>query len=560
MTEVREQKSKNREQGAGKQRNIKINKPVLSFLGFFFLIFFCLPSSVLCPLLSIVYAQEAPLEAVVESADLGKLSEEYFGRDDHDGFYEYLKNISEPGAEVYYYLALCRQKTIEYWEETKNWEGIYDKADAYKKEIVADLRSAEGVVKDDPGLLLKIKYLKWLRAKGDNQELAPGLFNDLINTAKDASAAGVPPEAVKNIADELAVLEDKFLSRRLYEVYAAGLIASDLPADGLKAEADKFLKDNNVYLAKALFEVYLDKVSGDKDLWARQAVKIADLFAHQGGSEAIAPVYAEDMYKKAYALAGLAAFDGDSQYRRAFNLERIKEYKDAAERYKELLLNYAGYGRKAAVNFRLGVISAYALKDIGAAVEYFLKAKDDEAPGHLSLPALYQIGLLDQYNGLTDKAAESYGSCIDTAKGLGLDVENNEICRKCADRLNEIEEKKELKYALKLFLDGVFRPEAVAGVQEAASLDVDLTAHPARQEKGKPIRFIVTTSNPQTGCMTPVYAYEWSGETGTIANIPNSPELTTDYSTIGIKVVNIAVVGPGGLEGSAFDMVEVVEK
>jgi hypothetical protein len=57
--------------------------------------------------------------------------------------------------------------------------------------------------------------------------------------------------------------------------------------------------------------------------------------------------------------------------------------------------------------------------------------------------------------------------------------------------------------------------------------------------------------------MMPDYSYEWSGETGTAANIPNSATWTTSYGTQGIKVIHVAVVGNNGLEGVGFEMIQI---
>jgi hypothetical protein len=59
--------------------------------------------------------------------------------------------------------------------------------------------------------------------------------------------------------------------------------------------------------------------------------------------------------------------------------------------------------------------------------------------------------------------------------------------------------------------------------------------------------------------MAPVYSYEWSGEMGGIANIPNAPEVTTDYGSVGIKVVGVVVMGSDGPVGAGFEMIEITD-
>lgn len=513
--------------------------------------------SMVCGLWSVdCFAQEQ----AGQKLELEKIAEEYFAKNDYDGFYQYLKSISSPSPEVYYFLALARQKTIEYWQQTKNWEGVYDKAAAYKKNIDDNLKSAEGALKDDPGLLLKVKYLKWIRAKEDGLDISVGLFNDLVNTAKDAAGQDCL-QITKDIADELSGLEDKNLSRRLYEIYVNKLIGSDISGADLKKAAVKFLNDNNIYLAKTLFGAFLSKISDVKALLARETVGIAGLFAHQGRTDGPDPVFAEEMYKKAYDLSGAAAFDSGSQYRRAFNLERMKEFERAIEEYKNLLELDKDYGAKQKVLFRLGVLTAYAAKNVSAAEDYFLRIKDEFPKDILARSSLYQLGLLSQFHNDLDKAKEYYSALLEIARSQGVDLEKNELALLAQERLGEIEEKKEMKYGLKLFLEGILgagdRQLLTQGTNLSGAVAVDLTAYPCEAGIGQPVKYVVTMSNPQTGCMTPAYAYEWSGETGGIANIPNSPELVTDYATAGIKVVHVAVVGPQGPDGEGFDMVEI---
>jgi hypothetical protein len=122
------------------------------------------------------------------------------------------------------------------------------------------------------------------------------------------------------------------------------------------------------------------------------------------------------------------------------------------------------------------------------------------------------------------------------------------------ERLRELGSAAEMAYGLRLFLEGVL---GVAADGSSAPLRVDLTAMPAKRGVDEPVKFIVTTSSPQTGCMTPIYAYEWSGEVGAISNIPNSPEMATSYPGEGLKVVGVAVIGPAGPEGAGFDIVQI---
>ncbi|MEK7849288.1 MAG: tetratricopeptide repeat protein [Candidatus Omnitrophota bacterium] len=493
-----------------------------------------------------VYAQEQP----GQKADLAKLSQEYFAKGDYEGFYQYLKGLKPLSPAAYYYLALTRQREIDSWKKEKNWEGVYDKGPSYKKDISDNLKEAKGSVKDDTELLLNIKYLNWQNAREDDPDRSVGLFNDLVNTARDLALAPKPLLRVKAFADEISNLEDKNLARRLYEAYVAKLSGSGLSKEDLKAQAQQFLSEGNAYLAKSLFDVYLNSFSGDLELKARETVALADRFANGDTAEGLDPVFAEEMYKKAYDSAGNAAFKSDSLYRRAFNLERMKEFNAAYDGYNDLLSNDPDYARKQNIYFRMGVIAAYAKKDTEKAAEYFLKIKDAFPGDVLAVCSLYQLGLLSQFKKDFEKAKEYYNALIVSVKLIGLDAQKNELVLLTQERLKETEEGKEMKYGLKLFIEGIFK---------TLPLSVDLTARPWQSAIGEPIKFVVATSSPQTGCMTPVYSYEWSGETGSVSNIPNAPELTTDYASAGIKVAHVALVGPQGPEGVGFEIAEVKE-
>ncbi|OIO35370.1 MAG: hypothetical protein AUJ74_06405 [Candidatus Omnitrophica bacterium CG1_02_44_16] len=499
-----------------------------------------------------VFAQERAEQKTEQKTDLGLagISQEYFAKGDYEGFYQYIKGLKALSPEAYYYLALTRQREIDSWKKVKNWEGVYDKGPTYKKEISDALKEAQAKVKNDAELLLNIKYLNWQSTREDDADRGIGSFNDLVNTARDMALGPNALLRVKAFADEISKLEDKNLARRLYEVYVAKLLGPGSSKEDVNAQAQQFLNEGNAYLAKSLFDVYINSFSDNKELRAREIIAVADKFANGDAAEGLDPAFAEEMYRKAFEQAGKVAFNSNSSYRRAYNLERMKEFSAAYDGYNGLLADSPDYAGKQNIYFRLGVIAAYAKKDAGKAAEYFLKIKDEFPNDILAASGLYQLGLLSQFNKDLQKAKEYYEALIASAKLIGLDADKNELVLLTRERLKEIEETRELKYGLKLFMEGVFK---------ALPLSVDLTARPWQGAIGEPIKFVVATSDPQTGCMTPIYSYEWSGETGSVPNIPNAPELATNYASVGIKVVYVALVGPQGPEGVGFEMVQIKE-
>ncbi|GEM_PF-896985 len=484
----------------------------------------------------------------------------YVGGGKFDELIAYLDSLLKKGFErlpdVYFYRAYARQAQLDSWKKTKNWEGVYDQGAQLKTAMEKDLAKAEKFVSNRQDMALRIAYLRWLIASQDDPEAAAGLFNDVVNKAQGALAQPETMVLVKEMADSLASYEDKNLSRRLYEVYAAALKSSHPEPEELRKAGLAFVGQKNIYLAKTLFEGYLEQFAGNPEVLAKETVLVADKFAAHGHEEALDPVYAEDLYKKAFDLAGQKAFAAPSQYTRAFNLERIKDFEGALREYGKVLSDYPDFPDQAGVEFRIGVLSAYAAKDIKGAKASFEHIKTAYPGDRLALSALYQSGLLSQWEGQLDAAKVYYEELITAATSQGADMEKDELVLLCRERLQEIEEKKPMKYALRLFFEGIFG-RAADGKTQDMSLNVDLTGRPAKAPVDDDIVFSVTTSNPVTGCMTPVYAYEWSGETGAVANIPNSATLTTSYDTQGIKVAHVAVVGNNGLEGAGFEMVQI---
>ena len=485
----------------------------------------------------------------------------YVGDGKCDELVAYLDSLLKKGFErlpdVYFYRAYARNAQLDSWKKAKNWEGVYDKGPEMKTAMEKDLAQAEKLTQGRPDMALRIAFLRWLIVPQDDPETAAGLFDDLVAKAKSAPAQPDTMALIKEMADALSSYEDKNLSRRLYEIYASALKASGPKPEQLKKAGQDFVQQKNIYLAKTLFEGYLESFAGDPEVLAKETVLIADKFAHQGSEEALDPVYAEGLYQKAFDLAGQKAFAVASQYSRAFNLERMKDFEAALKEYEKVLSDYPDFSALVEVEFRASVLRAYVVKDIQGASASFERIKAVYPAGRTALSSLYQLGLLSQWEAKNDAAKAYYEELAAAAQSQGADMEKDELVLQARERLQEIEENKPMKYALRLFFEGIFGGAKDATKSHGMSLSVDLTGRPAKAPVNDYIVFTVTTSNPVTGCMMPAYGYEWSGETGAVANIPNSATLTTSYGTQGIKVTHVAVVGNNGLEGVAFEMVQI---
>lgn len=476
-----------------------------------------------------------------------------FEKGDYAGISADLRYLLQHGFEtspdVHFYLALIQHKQLEAAAKQGDWAAVYDKGPQQKKEMNDHLLSAEKYMQEGSPLGLNIKFLKWKIADEEEDPSSASMFEGVIAAAKNMDGSEALLE-MKAMADELSSMEDKAYSRRLYEVYAGKLKGSGVSGRELKGAAQDFLEQKNIYLAKSLFGSYLEQFKDDNALLAKELVLVADEFAHKGSQDAADPVYAEELYQKAFGLAGKDAFGADSQYRRAFNLERLKDHQAALREYEIVANNDPDESRRREAMFRSGVISFYGVKDLKKAKAFFEGIKNSPVKDTFSLSSFYQLGLLDQWENRPEEAQVSYKALLGSAEQQGVDVNREEICVLATRRLLEIGEKKPFEYGLRLFFEGTFS-------SAAQGLQVDMTGRPPKVCTGDNIVFETTTSSGNTGCMAPAFSYEWSGETGSIANIPNAAVFSTAYASVGIKVAHVAVTGNAGLEGAAFDMVLV---
>jgi len=498
--------------------------------------------------------QEA--EAQPQEVSLKAQAATYLSANDYDGLYDYLSGLiekDETNAAAYFYRALARIEQIASWKKIKNWEGVYDIGPTYQEGIAADLDAAERAAGEDAPILFGIAFVRWRAAQEKEGEETYALFDAVVAGADKAAASEEGLAMVKEAADEIRGLEDKNLSRRLYSVYVDHLAGSEMPREMILKSADVFLEEGNLYLAKSMYGIFLEGIEDDK-VRAEAMVEIANRFAHRGDVEALDPVYAQELYQKAMDLGGSQVFDQEGAYRRAYNLERLKDYEGALESYGEWMASYrsSDSARAAQILFREGVLTAYGLADTEKARAFFQDIVDNFADDPLVVSAQYHLGLLAQGARESDAAKEHYTAALSRAKAAGLS-EDSEIVVLANARLEELKEKKPMAYGLRLFFEGTFGRDG----ETPMPLHVDLTGRPSLMAVDDDVRFVVTTSNPMTGCLMPDYAYEWSNELGGLENVPNASDLTTNYEEPGLKVAFVAVVDAAGPEGVGFDIVQV---
>jgi tetratricopeptide (TPR) repeat protein len=322
--------------------------------------------------------------------------------------------------------------------------------------------------------------------------------------------------------------------------------------------AEGFLKENKVDLAVSVYEVYLNKLaetSQDSSITTRKMLDLAEKFRHQGWQEGKDPFFAERIYEKINALYGPKAFDDISQYNRAYNSERIKEYGLCLQEYLELVDNFPQYKEKDRVYFRIAMINAYIFGKADEAKKYLQKIVDEFPNSQDYYNSLYHLALLDQWYNNLDAAKEKYQLILDKTKDY---TEKPEIVKMAQARLQEITDQKQIDYNLKTFLEAVLDEKQRENRQH---LQLDLFVTNAKGRLNDNVKFTTSSYLMDTGCLQQDFSYLWSGNLGSNQNPFNSYEFDTSYNDdVGTKVVNVVLVGQSGIEGGTIEMADIYQK
>lgn len=465
-------------------------------------------------------------------------------------------DVFNKDAYLYYYEALARFKQMEYLQENKIWQELFDNKNTYISIFNSALEKAEELNAGANSLALKLKFIKAQFNKED-ENLSINTLEDLYNLAKQYAEVNNDVNVVREIADELLKDKQTTYARKLYNVYVNKLSESDISKEDLVKIADEFLKENNIDLAVSLYDAYLDKLansSDDKDAVMKRMFEIADKFRHIGWQDAQDPFFAEKIYDRINTLYNIQAFDEISQYKRAYNLERIKEFDLCLQEYLKLTDSFPQYKDKDRIYFRIGVINAYIFGRIDEARKYFQKIKDEFPQSQDYFNSLYHLGLLDHWQNNLEKAKEFYKEILDKTKDL---TQKPEITKMAEARLKEIEEIKPIEYNLRTFLEAVLeeRPE------EIPYLQLELYVKDAKAYLDENLKYYVNSYMTETGCLQEDFTYLWSGNLGRNQNPFNQFEFETDYQdNLGTKVVNVVLVGPSGIVGGTIEMADIYNK
>ncbi|MFA6358377.1 MAG: tetratricopeptide repeat protein [Candidatus Omnitrophota bacterium] len=486
-------------------------------------------------------------------ANIEEIKSKYFAQNQYNEFIDELNNFKSQDNQILpcldYYKALGRYQQLKYLEEKQSWDDYFANGNVYREQIVENTKKVLEQVSSSSSLKLKSRLLLWQfhhdQQDAFNDQALVDLMAELDAYAKEAS----DPVLIKDIADKLSAYEEKSKAKLAYKLYVDKLVAGQITEAQLKKIAADFYKDGNLELSMDIYDVYIEKISKTlaPEKFIQELFEIASLFVYkpQGFFDM---GYAENIYSKIEALKQDNAFNQESIYLRAFNLEKFRDYKKAAELYAQLIKNYPGTKHYDEAVYKIAMINAYALADLVKAKEYFgiLAVKATFSPHVIS--SIYQLGLLaqwggdlkpaqDYYNQLLKKSADNYVSITADAK----------------ERLKEIEENKPLSHNLKTFLD-------LSSNSNNALIEVGKTELKVSNyilEKNQKFTISSLISMPQSGCNQVQLQYLWSGQLGGSSLGAEEGDFEGAYSDAGTKAVNIIIISPAGAIDRSFVMIDV---
>ncbi|MDD5006320.1 MAG: hypothetical protein PHS93_07505 [Candidatus Omnitrophica bacterium] len=472
-------------------------------------------------------------------------------------FFDFLKTLEKNklfkrSPVFYYYRALAIFRQIQFLEENKVWQELFDNKEVYLADLGRALDKAQKLNTTLNPLALRLEFLQ-CRINQDDEKAWIVSLENLFRSAREYLKTGSDTQVIRDIADELYREKKVSYARKFYSIYVSKISQSDISQDELKKLAEEFLKENKTDLAVSLYGAYLEKISSDtkqdKGIIAKKMFDIATEFIHPGWQEGIDPFFAENVYKEIESSYGLEDFDEINQYRRAYNLERIKEFESSYSEYRKLIDLFPNYQDKDRIYFRLGIFSAYIFDNIDQARVYFLKVVNEFPQSVDYLNSIYHLGLLDHWQGNLEKAKEFYNTILEKTKDL---KDKPDIVPLAETRLKEITEAKEIEYNLRMFLEAVLNQK-----EEKPYLRLALFARHAKDYLDKNVLFETISYFTDTACLQQEFTYLWSGQLGTNQNPLNDYKFETKYKDPGTKVVNVVLVAPSSAISGTIEMANI---
>ena len=531
----------------------------------------------------------APSPSSSRCANFEELKIKYFKANQYSEFIGFLDNFRNKDKQtrpcINYYKALARYSQLKYLEEKQSWDDYFANGNDYRSQIIESAKKVVAETTAGDWLRSKIRFLLWQFHRGQQDVFSEQALTDLMADVNAYAKESNGPMLIKDIADSLLASEEKAKAKELYKLYVDKFLLSATADAQIKAVAAGFYKEANLELAQTVYDIYIERVSKSLSLekLIPELFEIASMFVYKA-SGLHDMTYAEKIYTRIEGLAPLEvraigaaitsgdllltglgqknAFNQGTIYLRAFNLEKMKDYKKAAELYLQLIQLYPETKYFEEAVYKIAMINAYVSADIKEARNYFekLTAKPKISPQRTS--GFYQLGLLAQWEGDKAQARDYYNALIkDSGDNQPVTVAPGLIgaagTRSCAalagERLKEIEENKPLSYNLRTFLDASFKDADASLEMSRSALEPSVYI----LEKGQKVTVSSVVNLPESGCSQVEVQYLWSGNLGGANPGVTDADFQGSYPDAGTKEINLIIVLPTGIVDRSFAMVDV---
>ena len=459
-----------------------------------------------------------------------------------------LKQKKECPAQINYYIALTRYQQLKYLEESQGWDEYFQKGNDYRAQITQAAQSALETSGPDDILSPSTRLLLWQFHRGQQDTFSEQALNELLDSLNAYSKNAKDGQIIKEAADIVSSYGEKGKAKEIYRLYVSKITSSQMTGDELSNAAAGFLKENNSELAENIYDIYIERIVKNlpKEKSLPLLISLAKVFAFKDeGTKDM--FYAEKVFAKIEEVGGNNALDEELSYLRALNLEKSKEYRQAGDLYLVFSQKYPESIHNNQALFKLAVIEAYILGNIKMGSDYFVKLAEEEKLSAQSISALYQLGLLSQWEGDLQKAGAYYNKLIEKA---GVNFSETVISAK--DRLKEIESSAGLENNLKLFLDLTFKENSQTDTEE-----VNLSASTYLLKKDAYVTVSSNASMGSTGCMQVDLQYFWSGDLGSAKPQTNLGSFSTSYKESGTKIIFLAACASASPFSRSLDMLDV---
>ena len=487
------------------------------------------------------------------AAVLAEARDDYFQRNDHQGFIGFLEAAVKARRTLApwqaYYTGLARYRQMKYLEETQNWDEYFSKGNDYRKDIEQNLdRAVKAFSADDP-LHVYGKLILWQHHKDQQDVFNEQALADLMSAVRLYASGARDIAPLKDVADTLLRYEERAKAKELYKVYGDKVISADLSDDELQNIAMSFYKQNNLEVAQALYTVYIDRLRkrASPEKLKLELIDIARLFSYKR-SGAYDLYYAEKIFSLLEEIYTAAGFDEALTYMRANNIEKYKDFSRAREMYAAFAASYPQSARHDEALYKAGILALYADRDVKAADEIFDSLASGEGVSSHVLSSLYQRGLIAQWQGDTARAQEAYSRLTDLAKdGFA------ETAAMAKSRMDEIARERPLEFNIKSLLDTTLKPEN----SQFSMSRVEITPSAYSASPQQEIEVSSTATPPESGCLQVQLQYFWSGDMGTGTGDYQSSSFTTSYSDPGTKVIGVVATTPGGVVDRGLALIDI---